>query len=356
MIAFYCYVGWCLVNICLFIFASSAKRFPGEVYSKANFYPFDKPLSIIIQGKQFDCSLIKYANVYDYSELFVYTILIPFMLLGLIKSMIWFYALFRKLRTNYAQGVHKLHKDEVYDSKISKSDKRTEDGAINEATEYNEITQETAVDKNGKNKYSSVPSGLRKEVKTMPLQARFWGTMIDKVFLLFCFTFGFFLINPYGAANMLGYYLGLLGISPDIYAYMNGDGHVFVPFGSESTYYMSYRELDLIITLSFLLINLVYYVVSETFLSASFYKRMFGGVLVDKSSSKIKAGKAFIRGLCGGCFMLVAVFVLHFKLGWSYRIVVPLFFILLDLPVFFTKRSLLDICTGTTYVYNNQIK
>ena len=38
----------------------------------------------------------------------------------------------------------------------------------------------------------------------------------------------------------------------------------------------------------------------------------------------------------------------------SNTVVVVIFFLAMDLPVLFTKRSLLDICTGTTYILKKE--
>ena len=55
------------------------------------------------------------------------------------------------------------------------------------------------------------------------------------------------------------------------------------------------------------------------------------------------------RGLCGGALMAGTYFLLHLQGGLTNTVVVVVFFLLLDLPVLFTKKSLLDLCTGTTY-------
>ena len=76
---------------------------------------------------------------------------------------------------------------------------------------------------------------------------------------------------------------------------------------------------------------------------------MLGGVLLDSADDKIGFGKALLRAICGGVLMSGVYFLFHFLMGLSNYVVIFVFFLLLDLPVFFTKRSLIDICTGTTY-------
>jgi hypothetical protein len=76
---------------------------------------------------------------------------------------------------------------------------------------------------------------------------------------------------------------------------------------------------------------------------------MLGGVILDSADDKISFGKALTRGLCGGALMAGTYFLLHLQGGLTNTVVVVVFFLLLDLPVLFTKKSLLDLCTGTTY-------
>ena len=91
------------------------------------------------------------------------------------------------------------------------------------------------------------------------------------------------------------------------------------------------------------------YFLFESIISASPGKRMLGGVLLDNGDEKIDFSKALIRGLCGGALMAGTYYILHLAGMLSNTVVVVIFFLVMDLPVLFTKRSLLDICTGTTY-------
>lgn len=103
------------------------------------------------------------------------------------------------------------------------------------------------------------------------------------------------------------------------------------------------------ITFTFILLNLIYYILFESIMSASPGKRMLGGVLLDSADDKIDFGKALIRGLCGGALMAGTYYLFHIAGMLTNTMTVVIFFLVMDLPVLFTKRSLLDICTGTTY-------
>ncbi len=90
------YIVWCLIHIGLMIFSS-----PSDVHHKGDFYPFDTSLSNVLQWKKFWCDPLKNIDVYDSSELFFYTILLPFLVWGIVK--IWL-AVFRSIR-NFCQKV-----------------------------------------------------------------------------------------------------------------------------------------------------------------------------------------------------------------------------------------------------------
>ena len=108
-------------------------------------------------------------------------------------------------------------------------------------------------------------------------------------------------------------------------------------------------ELDKSITFAFIILNMVFYILFESILSASPGKRMFKGIILDSADDKIGFSKAFARGLFGGALMAGTYILLHLVGGQTNIVVVIVFFLLLDLPVLFTKKSLLDLCTGTTY-------
>ena len=88
------YIIWCLIHIGLLIFSPSGEG--GQAYAGPGygmryrnkidaFYPFDTSLSDVLQWKPFWCDWLKNIDVYDSSELFFYTILLPIMIWGVVK-------------------------------------------------------------------------------------------------------------------------------------------------------------------------------------------------------------------------------------------------------------------------------
>ena len=118
---------------------------------------------------------------------------------------------------------------------------------------------------------------------------------------------------------------------------------------NEAPHIGSTMELDKTMTFYFIILNLLYYTLFESLLSASLGKRITGGVLLDRAEDKIGFGNVLQRALFGGILMFSLVYLIHFGMLLSNQAVIIVFFLLMDLPVFFTKRSLLDIVTGTQY-------
>ena len=204
------------------------------------------------------------------------------------------------------------------------------------------------------------------EPQKLPLFRRFVGTMIDKFILIVVFVIGFLIISPYGAATKLGSFIGLIKATPDVYEfidkariqkYESGEYHGRANTGfqdlvrayNEPPHIGSTKENDLNISFSIIILNLLYYFLSELFLSASLGKRMLGGVLLDSAGDKIGFGKVFSRSLWFAALMVGIYYLFHLQIEASNFAVLIIFFLLLDLPVLFKKKSLLDICTGTTY-------
>ena len=62
------------------------------------------------------------------------------------------------------------------------------------------------------------------------------------------------------------------------------------------------------------------------------------------------AKDAIIRAFIGAVLMLLFLIPVHFVIGVCNVFVIVLFFLAMDIPLFFNKRSLLDIITRTQYV------
>lgn len=204
------------------------------------------------------------------------------------------------------------------------------------------------------------------EPRKMSLFRRFVGSIIDKVILISVFVIGYVIISPYEAPSKLGSYIGLLKTSPEayeyideikIYKYNSGEYNKKVSTAyqdlvraySEPPHIGSTKENDLNISFSIIILNLLYFFLSELLLSASLGKRLLGGVLLDSAGDKIGFGKVFSRCLWFAALMVGIYYLFQLQIKASNFVVLIIFFLLLDLPVLFTKKSLLDICTGTTY-------
>ncbi|MBR7086815.1 MAG: RDD family protein, partial [Prevotella sp.] len=92
-----------------------------------------------------------------------------------------------------------------------------------------------------------------------------------------------------------------------------------------------------------------YYILFESVLFASLGKRWLGGVLLDRKQKKIGFARVLIRALWSTVFMLIAVFFFHFQMNQTYFVVIPLFFFILDIPVFLRKGHYL-ICVQERFM------
>lgn len=363
----YAYVLWFILHLSLFIFSAGETKYTYNYrgrtinnphYHYNDFYPFDRNLTnVFIDFPHVGFSL---SNSYDFSELFFYTVLFPIIIFVTVK-------IFPYISRYIKETFTRLYK--FYISKKRYSLLKGEELNINDknSTEKNVtgIKKYDVDSARGERPILQVP-----KVKTMPLFRRFVGSMIDKILLLIIFIVGYLFISPYGAPGKLGTYHGLLSASPNVYEYIDkaemkryNSGKYSEGISKEfqdrerlenkPPHIGSTKELDMSITFSFILLNLIYYVLFESILSASLGKFVFRGKLQNCNNEKVSFVRVFARAFCGGLFMTIAVLFLHFQLGLSYYYVFLLFFFVMDIPVLFVKRSLLDICTGTKYVQRN---
>lgn len=380
----YAYLVWLLLHLTLFL--SSTKNNPD------GFYPWNKSISYLLGGgSYYRFSLLDEYNVYDFSEFFFYTIVFPIVIFGIIRLYPMVLPSLKKLKGNYKKWQESnAKKKEEYQANISAYKTQHKEETAIESVLISHVVEEATIptqqelevvneDTNIKGKNGSDTDILQQEVqpqdrvslaepeeqiKKMPLLSRFVGSIIDKVLILVIFVVGFTAISPYGAPGKMGLYTGLLNASPNTYefidrAQMNSYGtyHEGVSkayqdlerLKTEPPHIGSTKELDMNVTYSFILLNLIYYILFESLLSASPGKRLFRGVLLDSYNEKIGYSKALLRGFYGGILMVGIYYLLHFLIGLSNIIVIIIFFLLLDLPVFFTNKSLLDIITGTYY-------
>ncbi len=380
----YAYLVWLLLHLTLFL--SSTKNNPD------GFYPWNKSISYLLGGgSYYRFSLLDEYNVYDFSEFFFYTIVLPIVIFGIIRLYPMVLPSLNKLKDNYKKWQESnAKKIDEYQGNISAYKAQQNEETIVEPVQISPIVKDVAIPEQQESEVDSEEADIKgesgsdtdvlqqkvqpqneaslveteKEVKKMPLLTRFVGSIIDKIFILIIFVVGFTAISPYGAPGKMGTYIGLRNTPLDLYEYI--DKSQMNSYGTYndgvSQYYQdmerlandpphigSTLELDMSITFTFILLNLLFYIIFESILSASPGKRMLGGVILDSADDKISFGKALTRGLCGGALMAGTYFLLHLQGGLTNTVVVVVFFLLLDLPVLFTKKSLLDLCTGTTY-------
>jgi hypothetical protein len=371
----YCYAVWFLINLGLFIFSNQS--------DSEDFYPFSRSLGEVLGGEKYYINILD-ADRYDFSEFFFYTVLLPLGIIGLQKCYPYLSPLLKRIKARYRQWKidnAKSIKDynaniTTYTQPLAKNETiaKVSDENSTEVEPANDIVEVSAshehieivppVDQVSSEEGHEELSLTVEEVKKMSLFGRFVGSIIDKLLILIIFVVGSIAVSPYGAAGRLGTYMGLMNSSPNNYEYI--DRAAMNRYGTYtdgvSQYYQdreklanepphigSTIELDMSITFSFIILNLLYYFLFESILSASLGKRMLGGVLLDSADDKIGFGKALLRAICGGVLMFGVYLLFHLQMGLSNYVVICVFFLLLDLPVFFTKRSLIDICSGTTY-------
>lgn len=391
---FYIFLVWFLLHTTLYI--------SSEKYDSCDdqFYPFDLPFSDVIQGGshgyygvhtpevEFLGSSINY---YDFTEFFAYVILLPLVIWGIVRIVPYIKRTFKNWKKRYNQWQESnAKKREEYQANISAYEVGHKEENIVEPVQIGSVVEDVAAPEQQEPKVVSEETDIKEEsgsdtvvlqqevqpqndaslaeteeeVKKMPLLTRFVGSIIDKIFILIIFVVGFTAISPYGAPGKMGTYIGLRNTPLDLYEYidksqMNSYGTYYegvsrgyqdlARLESNPPHIGSTLELDMSITFTFILLNLLFYIIFESILSASPGKRMLGGVILDSADDKIGFGKALTRGLCGGALMAGTYFLLHLQGGLTNTVVVVVFFLLLDLPVLFTKKSLLDLCTGTTY-------
>lgn len=117
--------------------------------------------------------------------------------------------------------------------------------------------------------------------------------------------------------------------------------------------YVNYKKhilmLDIIFTLFFAIINSAYFFICEITLRASLWKHIFGFTIMDERKYPIDISTAAKRAVI---FIALICLVIGFRwyYGGDYFVLSFLFFLILDIPIFFTQRSLLDILSGVKLI------
>ena len=379
----YAYITWFFAHLTLYIFSSKS--------SPEGFYPWDEPLNevfpAIITGESlhfYTFSWLDEYNVYDFSEFFFYTIFLPIVIYGFAKYYPCLYPFLKKcseaIQNRYFQwcnmAIEKIP-DKTEESTSPPNPTNIADKDDASCYTYNKKTLSSLTEKNPPKEqwedsdYSQIENIEDGEIYPMPLFKRILGSLTDKILIIFVFGIVFITITPYEAGEKIGIYISLLNCSPNDYEYIDIariSNYSNLENGL-STYYQAkerlangtpyigfMKDLDTEITIYFIIFNLIYYILFECIFHASLGKFWFGGVLLDNAEEKADISKITTRALWSTVFMLIAVYGLHFFIGLSYSIVIVLFFLIMDIPVFFTKRSLLDLCTGTIYVKKQSLE
>lgn len=372
----YAYVLWIIMHLSLLINSLSYSR--GYRDSHYGFYPWDCSLNSLFKyfmGKQhwgftYDFSLLDKYNVYDFSEFFAYIVVLPSILILIAQLVISIKPYIKKYFIPYTKDFCSNIKNKYYKWKLSKKQIRQRKNEQGQCENITNPTIKTTTDLQDKiefcvnKKNDEEIEECNNEVQFLSLPRRLFGSLLDKTIIIILFVVGSLAISPFGAPKKLGNYIGLLETSPFEYEYIDrvrmsnyGDFNPLISnyyqarerMVTEPPHLGSTKELDLNITLSFIILNLIYYILFEILLSASPGKYMVGGTLLNGKRKRIDIASVLMRGLVGAALMLLSVYGLHFFLGINYISVMIVFFVAMDISLFFTKKSLLDIISETFY-------
>ena len=338
------YMMWLLIHLTLFIFSSPSKSRGGD-YLTGGFYPFSDSLSYIFGGgTDYSFSLLKNINVYDFSEFFFYTIFIPLFAWGILQ--VW-KQLFKNIKKRKFDGTNK----------------------VNETSAESENASESLVEEDKKEYVASEQQTDNTEIRPFSLIRRFVGSMIDKTIIVILFLTGYVCSRPYAGPGEIGTIMGLNSSSPSVYRYIDKD--LIDRYGTyyegidkeyqdklrleEDVPYDGYiRDFELRFFSIFILVNVLYYLFFEFIIHASLGKELLGGRLIEKSDGIAFFWKIILRGIMVGVLSLIVLLGVRYGLELNYFWVVAVFFLILDLPLLFTKRSLIDLSTGTMYIYHER--
>ena len=169
---------------------------------------------------------------------------------------------------------------------------------------------------------------------------------MDKIFILILFLLTFIAIYQYSAPTYLGtFWGGCLYEIPNTYKFTEAAGCEY-----------SLKEIDITVVTVFSIVNFLYYFLFESTLKASLGKYICGGIACTEDEKTISVKGAFLRSLVLILFIVVAVTIRFSILQVSYIFLILLFFCVLDLPILFKKKSLVDIATDTFYVSRKSLK
>jgi len=341
------YLAWLVLHVFLLLLANPQEQDPPR------FSRWEGPTTVQDIKEEFFPFGYYGVDSYDVSEFFFYTIVFPIILYSLYKLLSYGFAGLRKLFTFIfirRKGEPKSNQDTTYGTTNEKMEDTStpsivvaksslQPGSPDSELSEEEVTLKETMPLTSENSETGTIVEDSNQIEMMPLLRRFFGSIIDKVFLL-VFFFLTCESNPFLQSGDIGGYIGIIDKSPLDY-------RMYEQLGITN---LGFEALDKRVTYSFILLNVLFYVLFETFKKASLGKFLLGGMLIDNISDAIDFSKALSRGLLGGFMMVAFYFLFHLAMGLNLVVVFCLFFLCMDLPVLFVKRSLLDICTRTYYV------
>ena len=218
--------------------------------------------------------------------------------------------------------------------------------------------------------YIDDSSDADKKIETMSLFRRFFGNIIDNISLVIIIFVYTVIFNYYGAGR-IGTYLGLLTVSPNKYEYI--DKNLMNNYGQYGKYsskeyqdmaklvneppHIGYvRDLDYHFTMWLIFLNLLYFLLFEWMIGASFGKVLQNGVIIDTRNyikgkcTKINFGNVLFRTIVRGLLMFFYYIVFHLGMNLSNIIVFLLYILMVNFPLFYKRQTLLDLFTDTIYV------
>lgn len=366
----YIYMGWLLANITLWLFASNThyNGRAGESYDISDgFYPFPIPLFEVISYSYYDSfSLIENIDVYDFSEFYFYTLLLPLSFLALQKT---FQYIFKVFKGNRKSIETHSKSDENKDVRLVVMPSTPEDETVIKGGEKSGAQNKEEITSNYDQQNISKVKSDKKECSPFPLWRRAIGSAIDKFLILVLFLVGYEAFHPYSCFGNIGLFIGLLGTTPTSYEYV--DRTHIANYGSyyegidkdyqdnvykeEGKPYLGQtKDIIMSMTYSFVLWNIFYYILFEFLLCASPGKYIMGGRLYEFEKKLRRIGKVLLRGIILGALLFTLVFLFQYEKIANYYILILAFFIILDIPLLFTafsmKCSLLDLLSNTNYV------
>lgn len=352
----YVYIVWCLLNIGLLLFSSPNQSkyhsFQTEWGSTSHlvnrncFYPFDRSLNDILQGKNYHCSLLENIDVYDSSELFFYIVLLPIAIFAIAKCYPYVLMLLRIIKKQFQkwQEMKGCEQDNNNTHQLSETEIKSEkeDVELPNSTIADNMTEGTIVETEDAEYINSTKEYIYVE---MSLMHRLWSSIWDKAVVVVLFFITLCVI--YGETSPE--YTAFASVRVDVnnYEYIDrANIERNEKAWGGNPYIGQTKDVDERIALIFIFVMLAYYMVAEWWKGCSFARKYYGGVLIDHSGEIIHPIFVLLRGIIAGLILLGCIYYLHFYLTWNYFHVAIVFLLIMDIPVLLSHRSLLDLCTG----------